>query len=304
MIDAPALALSLAFMIPPAELAARPAGTVTVLDARSGGDYRAGHIPGAVRIDWTDFRDGWGRTGRLPGNLDDLARRLATYGVDSDRPVVVYGNANRGWGEEGRIVWMLAYLGHPDVRLLDGGWSAWLASQQAVSTAPSRPLAAQFVARPVAALRATADDVERARHGAATVLDVRTREEWNGSTPYFEARGGHVPGAVHLDWKELLDATGALDPEAARARLRAAGLEPTRPVITYCTAGVRAAETWAILRALGYVDVRNYDGSWFEWSADDRRPVSRESEPVESARTAPFAVARSSPDGSGDRRAF
>jgi len=276
MIAAPALALSLAFMIPPAELAARSAGTVTVLDARSGGDYRAGHIPGAVRIDWTDFRDGWGRTGRLPENLDDLARRLATYGVDSDRPVVVYGNANRGWGEEGRIVWMLAYLGHPDVRLLDGGWSAWLASQQAVSTAPSRPLGAQFVARPVAALRATADDVERARHGAATVLDVRTREEWNGSTPYFEARGGHVPGAVHLDWRELLDATGRLDPEAARVRLRAAGLEPTRPVITYCTAGVRAAEAWAILRALGYVNVRNYDASWFEWSADARRPVSRE----------------------------
>lgn len=276
MIAAPALALALAFMIPPAELAARPAGTVTVLDARSAGDYRAGHLPGAVRIDWTDFRDGWGRTGRLPGDLDGLARRLATFGVDSDRPVVVYGKANQGWGEEGRIVWMLAYLGHPDVRLLDGGWSAWLEAQQAVSTAAVRPLSAHFVARPVAGLRATADDVERARHGAATILDVRTRAEWNGSTPYFEERGGHVPGAVHLDWKELLDASGRLDPEAARARLRAAGLEPTRPVITYCTAGVRAAEAWAILRALGYSDVRNYDGSWFEWSADDRRPVSRE----------------------------
>ena len=276
MIAAPALALALAFMTTPAELAARPAGTVTVLDARSASDYRAGHLPGAVRIAWTDFRDGWGRTGKLPDNLDDLARQLAAYGIDSGRPVVVYGNANRGWGEEGRIVWVLAYLGHPDVRLLDGGWNAWLESQQAVSTAPSRPLSAHFVARPVAGLRATADDVERARHGAATVLDVRTRAEWNGATPYFESRGGHVPGAVHLDWKELLDASGRLDPEAARAKLRAAGLEPTRPVITYCTAGVRAAEAWAILRALGYSDVRNYDGSWFEWSADERRPVSRE----------------------------
>lgn len=189
MIAAPALTLALAFMIPPAELAARPAGTLTVLDARSASDYRAGHIPGAVRIDWTDFRDGWGRTGRLPGNLDDLALRLATFGVDSERPVVVYGDAHRGWGEEGRIVWMLAYLGHPDARLLDGGWSAWLESRQAVSTAPGRPLSAHFIA---------------------------------------------------------------------------------------CTAGVRSAEAWTILRALGYADVRNYDGSWFEWSADDRRPVSRE----------------------------
>jgi len=118
-----------------------------------------------------------------------------------------------------------------------------------------------------------------ARPGAAAVLDVRTREEWNGATPYFESRGAHIPGAVHLEWKELLDTTGRLDPEAARAKLRTAGLDPSKPVITYCTAGVRAAEAWVILRALGYSDVRNYDGSWYEWSADDRRPVHKETAP-------------------------
>ena len=123
------LALALDLVTTPAQLAFRPAGAVTILDARAAGDYRRGHVPGAVRIDWKDFRDGWGRTGKLPPDLNGLARRLADLGVDDDCPVVVYGNARKGWGEEGRIVWMLAYLGHRQVSLLDGGWDGWAAAR-------------------------------------------------------------------------------------------------------------------------------------------------------------------------------
>jgi thiosulfate/3-mercaptopyruvate sulfurtransferase len=273
MISPAILALALGLVTTPAQLASGPAGAVTVLDARSAGDYRGGHVPGAIRIDWKDFRDGWGRTGKLPADLGGLARRLAALGVDAGRPVVVYGNARKGWGEEGRIVWMLAYLGHRQVSLLDGGWDAWLAARQPVSIAEEHPLAGRFTAQPVAGLRATAEEVEEARHGAGVLLDVRSDAEWKGATPYFEARGGHIPGAVHVEWKELLDQNGRLDP-GARARLHAVGVEPSGRVITYCTGGVRSAEAWVILRALGFADVRNYDGSWFEWSAEKSRPVT------------------------------
>ena len=276
MIAAALAGAALALLTQPAELAARPPGAVTILDARSASEYRRGHVPGAVPIHWADFRDGWWRTGKLPPDLQALASSLARFGVDEDRPVVVYGKARDGWGEEGRIAWMLAYLGHRDVSILDGGWPAWLESSLPISRSSDRPLVGHFVAHPVPGLRASADDVAALRRGAGTVLDVRTLEEWRGSTPHFEARGGHVPGAVHLEWKDLLDARGRLDPDLARARLRAAGVDPTQPVITYCTAGVRAAEAWILLRALGYSDVRSYDGSWYEWSADDARPVSRE----------------------------
>ncbi|HLX09869.1 MAG TPA: rhodanese-like domain-containing protein [Thermoanaerobaculia bacterium] len=275
MISHAVLGLALSLVTTPGELASRPAGTVTILDARPASDYRRGHVPGAVRIDWTDFRDGWGRTGKLPRDLDGLARRLAGFGVDSNRAAVVYGNARTGWGEEGRIVWMLAYLGHPQARLLDGGWEAWREARLPISTADERPLAGRFRAAPVAALRASAADVDQALHAGSIVLDVRSDEEWHGATPYFEARGGHIPGAVHVEWKALLDPLGRIDPVAARARLLAAGIKPGDRVITYCTGGVRSAEAWVILRALGYADVRNYDGSWYEWSADDRRPVAR-----------------------------
>ena len=107
----------------------------------------------------------------------------------------------------------------PDVALLDGGYAAWLAAGHPVSTASERPLPGSFSAHPVAAWRADADDVERARRSGGVVLDVRTQEEWQGATPYFESRGGHIPGAVHLEWRELLDATGKLDPEVARERV-------------------------------------------------------------------------------------
>lgn len=274
MIGAAIATAALSLVTPPAVLAAQPPGAVTILDARGASAFRQGHLPGAVPIDWTDFRDGWFRTGRLPPDLPALADRLAGYGVDQDRPVVVYGDAREGWGEEGRIAWMLAYLGLREVSILDGGWRAWLAAGLPVSREPARPRPGHFAARPVAGLRASAEDVEALRQGGGTVLDVRTLAEWQGATPHFEARGGHVPGAVHLEWKDLLDAQGRLDPEVARTRLRAAGVDPARPVITYCTAGVRAAEAWIILRALGYPDVRNYDGSWYEWSGDERRPVS------------------------------
>ncbi|MFN7943101.1 MAG: sulfurtransferase [Thermoanaerobaculia bacterium] len=276
MLAAAALGFALGLVTPPQALIAQPAGSITLLDARSRGEYRNGHIPGAVRIDWSDFRDDWGRTGKLPTDLGRLAERLAKLGIDDRRPVVVYGDANDGWGEEGRVVWMLAYLRHPDVTLLDGGWKGWLEAKGAVSTLAEEPRPGRFTARPDPALRASGDDVEAARHGAGVVLDVRSEREWLGATPHFEARGGHIPGAIHLEWKELLDSRGRIDPDRARALLRGAGVDPARPVITYCTAGVRAAEAWVILRALGYADVRVYDGSWYEWSADDHRPVSRE----------------------------
>jgi thiosulfate/3-mercaptopyruvate sulfurtransferase len=260
----------------PAELMAGSSGTATVLDARGVLDYWRGHVPGAVPIRWWAYRDGWLRTGRLPGDLDRLAGQLAALGVDDRRPVVVYGRAREGWGEEGRIAWMLHYLGHPDVRVLDGGFRAWVAAGGTVSRAVARRLPGAFSARPRAGVRATADDVARAARGEGAVLDVRSVREWNGATPYFESRAGHVPGAVHLEWTELLDAEGRVDRSGrALARLAALGVTPDRPVVVYCTGGVRSSQAFVALKALGFADVRNYDGSWWEWSADRSRPVAR-----------------------------
>lgn len=268
--------LGTGWTVTPAALQALPPGAITLLDARGAGDYRQGHVPGAVQITWSRYREGWFRSGRLPDDLDTLAGQLAGLGVDQARPVVVYGQARAGWGEEGRIVWMLHYLGHPDVRLLDGGWSAWLGAGGAVSREAARPLPGRFTARPRPEVRATADEVSHTLARGDVVLDVRSAAEWGGATPYFEKRGGHIPGAVHLEWTELLDAAGRIDRSGrALERLGRLGVHPDRAVVVYCTGGVRSAEAFVALKALGFRDVRNYDGSWYEWSADPARPVAR-----------------------------
>lgn len=253
----------------------------TVLDARGSGFFW-GHLPRAQAIDWLKFRDGWGRTGRLDPDAVGLARRLAALGVDERRPVLVYGDVGAGFGEEGRIAWMLTYLGHPRVYILDGGIAGWKRAGQPLERGLAGRVApgARFTPRPQPALRA---DKQAVRAGSAHLLDVRSPEEYGGATPYFEARGGHIPGALPLDWHALLDASGHLRPAAElRAQLTRLGIPEgsDAELIVYCTGGVRSAFVWAALRTLGYTRVRNYDGSFWEWAADASLPVATGSPPA------------------------
>lgn len=264
--------------------AAGLAGAV-VLDARGWLAYRGGHLPGAVRIDWKDYRDGWGRTGRLPTErpaLEAMAGRLAHLGVRDDRPALIYGESSAGFGEEGRIAWMLTYLGHKDVHILDGGIAAWRAAGKGLERGGGAALPAGHLPVQVRPLvRAAQAEVKASLGGGAPrVLDVRSRAEWDGATPYFEARGGHIPGAAHLPWQGLFDEAGrVLPPARLRALVRdAIGADPAgAPLILYCTGGVRSAMAWAALCSAG-LEVRNYDGSFWEWAADRRLPVVRSGE--------------------------
>lgn len=106
------------------------------------------------------------------------------------------------------------------------------------------------------------------------LLDVRARDEWDGARHYREPRVGHIPGAVRFEWRDLLDASGRLRPrDTLRPLLAARGITPDRTIVVYCTGGVRSAEAFWMLRALGFSDVRNYDGSWYEWGFDRSRPA-------------------------------
>lgn len=249
-----------------------------VVDARDKRAFTSGHVPGAIHLDWKDFRNGRFRTGRLPDDLIATQRRLAEAGIDTRRPVVAYGAAHEGWGEEGRTAWMLHVLGHPNVRVLDGGYAAWVRAGGTTTRETPRVAAGRWDAplRPDA--RA---DIDRVAAGLADssrtiVLDVRTRGEWNGQRKYWEPRTGHMPGARHLPWTTFLDSRGlARQDQAFRDSLGLAGVTADRKVLVYCTGGVRSAEVFWMLRALGFPDVRNYDGSWYEWAFDRARPVVR-----------------------------
>ncbi|MDH5577139.1 MAG: rhodanese-like domain-containing protein, partial [Betaproteobacteria bacterium] len=179
-----------------------------------------------------------------------------------------------------RAVWLLAVLGHPDVRLLDGGTQAWLASAgklQPVTQAPAPvdptkapPTAPPFKGKINLELLATRFDVRDAIGDANTViLDVRRESEYRG-TEKRARRVGTIPGAVHLFWREHLDAKGMYRPADEIRKLYASrGVTPDKTVIPLCQGGYRSASTFIALKSLGYPRVRNYVSSWGEWGNRD-----------------------------------
>lgn len=241
-----------------------------VLDAR-GDDARAPYLPGAQVVDWTDLRDSWGRTGRLD-TVKNLRGDFQALGISSARAVLVYGAFHEGWGEEGRIWWTLRYLGHARVFILDGGVTAWVKEGQPTMARPQKGKQdSKWQPRVQDSLRVDGHTVNRLRtRPEVRVLDTRTRDEYMGATPYWSSRGGHIPGAVHLHFRTLIGTNQRLLPVSVlRTRFRAAGLRPEHRILTYCTGGVRSAFVLAALMQAGFMNVANYDGSWWEWSGSD-----------------------------------
>lgn len=273
IVDAATLAAALGSAAPP-----------LVLDARDRRAFEAGHIPESRRTDWRDFSEvrpggltfvfrGSSRWGLLAAE-SRLVPKLRALGVTPARGIVVVGSP-AGWGEEGRIAWMLLYLGAEDVALLDGGFPAW--TRLAGAAVARGPAGAgppgTFSPRTVPARRISREALQRALAARSAVfLDARTREEFDGKTLTGQKRGGHLPGA------RLVSATGLRTPDGAyltadALRSLVGPLPEDVPLVTYCTGGVRSALLAFLLEArLGLV-AANYDGSLWEWSDDESLPL-------------------------------
>lgn len=242
----------------------------TLLDTRGTAAFLAGHLPGARRVRWDAFTGGpLPERGVLLADRDSLGSLLRSLGVSRERPVLVYGDPAGGWGEEGRVAWMLRALGHDRTAMVAGGWEALRRHGAPIALGPAGA-ATRGDFRPADTLR-YAVDREAVRRALGTdsivLVDTRQRREYRGETPYGEARGGHLPGAVHLHWRELTDGDGGLLPaDSIRARLASIGVDEATTVYAYCSGGVRSGWMVAVLRELGY-DARNYAGSTWEWSA-------------------------------------
>ncbi|MFL6139469.1 MAG: sulfurtransferase [Frankiaceae bacterium] len=265
-----------------AELAAALAGDAppAVLDVRwsltgpPGRDaYDGGHVPGACFVDLDrDLADPPGPRGRhpLPGERRFEAVMRAA-GVRDDGTVVVHDAADGT--SAARAWWLLRYHGHPDVRLLDGGFAAWRAAGQPVSQEPCAPRAGDFTARP--GQLPVLDAAAAARLAAEGVLlDARAAERYRGEVEPVDPVAGHVPGAVSAPTTANVAADGRLLPAGELlARFAALGARPGVPVGAYCGSGVTAAHEVLALEVAG-IPAALYPGSWSEWIADSSRPVA------------------------------
>jgi thiosulfate/3-mercaptopyruvate sulfurtransferase len=246
-------------------------------------EYEAGHVPGAVFVDWT--RDIVDESDPIPMQLASesaFAAKMGELGIGDSTLVVAYDDYDHIFA--GRLAWALRHYGHDDVRILDGGWARWLAEGRPISRDAVVRERAHFTARVRPALRRTADDVSRGLGSRDVLLiDARAPDQYAGSVTAAR-RAGHIPGARNVHYARLVDAqTGKFLPDQELAAAFAqAGVDVAklpRDVVVYCNGGISCTVPLHALRMLGRDEVAVYDGSWNEWGDNDGRPVKQGGEP-------------------------
>jgi len=246
--------------------------------------YPAGHIPGAVEVDWAaDLNDPIRRDYLDRKGFEALASRIA---ITPETTVVFYGDKSNWWATY--AFWVFQLFGHTRARIMDGGRLKWEREGQPLTREkPSYPPTTyRAPERDDSRFRAFRDQVLEHVRAGGQLVDVRSPAEFTGERLHMEGypnegalRGGHIPGARNIPWGRAADPEDGTFKSADALRtiyLQEQGLNPSRPTIAYCRIGERSSHTWFVLRyLLGFNDVRNYDGSWTEWGNLVGAPIEK-----------------------------
>lgn len=247
-------------------------------------DYQQGHIPGSVYAHLNRDLSGKvvsGETGRHPlPDIDRFSATLSNWGIGPGVQVVAYDDWTPASGAiAARLWWMLRWLGHEAVAVLDGGWQRWLAEEQPVKGGEEGRPYRKFTPRPRPELLASTREVEALRQDPNyRLMDARSADRYRGENENIDPRAGHIPGAVSAPYAENASEGGRfLPPEALRERFECLlnGVPPERAIV-YCGSGVTAAHNLLAMARAGLGEGRLYAGSWSEWITDPDRPAAIE----------------------------
>jgi thiosulfate/3-mercaptopyruvate sulfurtransferase len=231
------------------------------------------------RIRRRDAGSTWPPTYPLPA-IDDFAATLSAWGIDERTQVVAYDDASAFIA--GRLWWMLRWLGHDAVALLDGDWRLWQAEGRPTQSSVETRSPRIFTPHPRPHLLATTDEIA-AQLGAPSLhlFDVRMADRYRGENETIDPVAGHIPGAVSAPYVHNLDTDGRfLTASELRERYEALlGDTPAQEAIFYCGSGVSAVHDLIALEIAGLGRGRLYAGSWSEWIADRSRPAATGEEP-------------------------
>ncbi|HKY50611.1 MAG TPA: sulfurtransferase [Candidatus Limnocylindria bacterium] len=245
-------------------------------EADADDDYLSGHLPGAVHCDWSKDLSApppdSGHPRWMLLGADDFAKAMSRLGIGND--TMVLGYDAEGGHHAARLWLALRRYGHDKMAVMEGGIQKWTSEGRPLETGEVKVAPARFVPRPRDGVIATKEEVLGAvRTGDPWLLDVRRVTEFTGEEKRA-ARGGHIPGAVNILWKDALRDDWTLkDADELEEMYANAGFGAETSAVTYCQAGVRAAFTHLVLNALGHDDVRTYDGSWEEWGNEPDLPI-------------------------------
>jgi thiosulfate/3-mercaptopyruvate sulfurtransferase len=230
-------------------------------------DFAGGHVEGATQVDWPDLA--LSESSQIPAWRTQMESLLTILGVETGDTVVIYDG---GTLYAPRLWWILYQLGHPGIRILNGGLPAWTAAGLTLVPGASAPVAAStpYTGTPNDDAIATVDQVVAALDDANTILvDARTKDEYDQ---------GHIPGAVLFPFTDVAEPTSPhywKSQDALLAAFAELGVTPDKHVIPYCSTGVRSAALYFTLRLIGYPSVSLFSGSYAEWTADPSRPIEK-----------------------------
>lgn len=249
---------------------------VTLVDVRIAPLYLVGHIDGALHIDKDEFlftREG---VKSLAPTVAEFEALMDRFGITPETTVVAYAEDNNPYAA--RLVWTLRYHGHEKSYVLDGGYQKWAKEGRATALLPTLAKATSgYKCQRSLNIRAEAKQVLGKIQSPGTVIwDTRKSSEYDGSEVRAN-RGGHIPGATHLDWTNLQKEVNGVkvlkSEEEIRSLLATSGLSAGKEIIAHCQTGIRSSFASLVLLGLGYPQVQNYDGSWIEWANDPSLPV-------------------------------
>lgn len=243
-----------------------------IVDARSFGEYKNGHIPGAVNIDL--FQLHWFDTSKR--GIKDFNRQtrilLSSIGVQRESEAIFYDNVSGISAARG--VWLLLYFSHEMVNMLDGGFEGWKRESYPIEIKSNPLIHSEFRGKIDNKIISTAEQIKRSlKNKKDVILDARSKEEFNGLV-VRAARRGHIPSAINIDWQDNIE--NGLFKNMCKLSQVYSKIPKDAPIITYCHGGYRAANAFLVLKMLGYKKVKMYLGSWGEWGNKFDLPVSVE----------------------------
>jgi thiosulfate/3-mercaptopyruvate sulfurtransferase len=244
-----------------------------IVDTRSFDEYSKGHIPSAVNIDLMQYH--WNDTSKsgIKNFNVQMQKLLSTLGLNPKTLLVFYDNISGPSASRG--VWLSLYFSHNKVVILNGGLNAWIKENKPIETQPERLKYNRIENKINQEILADVKTISKILKNKMEIqiIDSRSPKEYSGE--YIRAvRGGHIPSAINIDWNENITNDKFKTEDTLRKIY--SEFSKNKEIITYCQGGYRAANTFIILRQLGFKKVKMYLGSWNEWGNDERLPIEKE----------------------------
>ena len=241
-------------------------------------EYAVSHIPGALYVHMSEdlaANHVPGKTGRHPlPSVDEITIKLSAMGIDNSMQVAVYDDA--GGSHAARFWWILRWLGHDSVAVIDGGWSCWIKEKRPVSSEVLVPESKKFIASPRLNWTVTADEIyENLNNSEKCVLDARSAQRFRGENENLDPVAGHIPGAYSAPFTDNLDENENWKSKSELRQKFENILDgsPAEEAVSYCGSGITACHNILAMFYAGLGDSRLYPGSWSEWITNPDRPL-------------------------------